>query len=222
MGNGIYCEVESYKFELTPDERMFRDSRDKLNYLKGTQRRLMLMAKQLAHYQRNPLGGAMCKDIETRMYQQTLLAQRSHRELIAMVESYNRKLEDSEAPTPTPQSRQSSLQSDWEEVIEMAKMSVNSMCTRTPAQSSSSCETLFKSIYVVPKATASVDAHTHKSHKTFPLQMTPPIEEIVELRESLKLIEQSPLFTATPVPKVVQAPVLCAAATGLRSPTSMP
>ncbi|KAJ2493049.1 hypothetical protein IWW37_000876 [Coemansia sp. RSA 2050] len=226
MGNGIYCEVETYTCELAPDERLFRDSREKLNYLKGTQRRLLLLAKQLAHYGRNPLGGAMCKEIEARMYQQMLLASRNHIELSAMVDTYNRMLEDSEATASGPQSQQSSSLADWEEVVEMAKMPVESVPTRSPARSSSSYETPFKSIYMVPKATAPADdADSRRSHKTFPQQMTPPIEEIVELRESLKLIEQSPLFTTTPTFKAAKAPALgagVAGVAGLRLPKSLP
>ncbi|KAJ2417411.1 hypothetical protein GGI10_000206 [Coemansia sp. RSA 2530] len=222
MGNGIFCEVETYTCELTPDERLFRDSREKLKYLKGSQRRLMLMARQLVHYGRNPLGGPMCKEIESRLYQQALLASRTHIELSAMVDTYNRMLENSEDTTSSPQSQQSSSLADWEEVVEMAKIPVESMPTRSPARTSSSYETPFKSIYMVPKATASVDTHDHRSHKTFPQQMTPPIEEIAVLRESLRLIEQSPLFTTTPTFKAAKAPVLGAAVAGLRLPKSLP
>ncbi|KAJ2052341.1 hypothetical protein GGI08_005047, partial [Coemansia sp. S2] len=50
MVNGIYYEIETYKCELAPDERLFRDSREKLKYLKSTQRRLEVMLKQLDHY----------------------------------------------------------------------------------------------------------------------------------------------------------------------------
>ncbi|KAJ1770800.1 F-box protein: endocytic membrane traffic, recycling ReCYcling 1 [Coemansia sp. RSA 1843] len=40
--------------------------------------------------------------------------------------------------------------------------------------------------------------------KTFPWQMTPPIEEVAELRQRLKELEQSPLFTSSHIAKRTQ------------------
>ncbi|KAJ2096772.1 hypothetical protein GGI03_007081 [Coemansia sp. RSA 2337] len=220
MVNGIYYEIETYKCELAPDERLFRDSREKLKYLKSTQRRLEVMLKQLDHYQSNPLGGAMCKDIETRLYQLTLIASRSHRELIEMVVSFECRLESSEATTPDPQSQR---QADWEEVVNMSNKPLEELLGNRPARSNSSSETLFKSIYTAPTpgTTASDGGKSRRSHKTFPTQTTPPIEEIFNLRESLRLIEQSPLFTTPPDFKPVPVPDM-SVAYGLRSPKSLP
>ncbi|KAJ2506856.1 hypothetical protein GGF44_002108 [Coemansia sp. RSA 1694] len=229
MCNGIYCDVESYTCEPSPDERRFRESREKLDYLKASQRRLTLLMKQLAHHQRNPLGGAKCKEVEMNIYQQILLINRNHQELKNMVDEFNRMIDSSDdTAVNTPSQQSSSQQADWEEVMEMAKLPIESISARTPAKNGSSTETLFKSIYISPPSTAtapesgSVDVHIRRSKKTFSSQ-TPPAEEMTQLRESLKSIEQSPLFTATPVFKSSQqhlAPL--AIYTGLRSPNSLP
>ncbi|KAJ2899952.1 hypothetical protein GGI21_001153 [Coemansia aciculifera] len=223
MCNGIYCDVESYTCEPSPDERRFRESHEKLDYLKEGQRRLVWLIKRRAHYQRNPLGGAMCKEVDMQIYQQTLLISRHFAELQKMVDEFDRELSSSsttEASTPSPQSSQ--RQADWEEVMQMAKMSIGDLAYHEPAKSSSnnsSSKTLFKSIYISPSlssssssastATASevgsADAHSRKARKTFPAQ-TPPKEEMIKLRESLKSIEQSPLFTTMPAFESKQHP----------------
>ncbi|KAJ2740866.1 hypothetical protein GGI20_005568 [Coemansia sp. BCRC 34301] len=175
---------------------------------------------------RNPLGGAMCEEIDKRIYHLKLLINRNHQELKEMVEEYNRiLLSAGSTAASTPPSQSSSQQADWREVMEMAKLPIESLSANTPTKSSSSTETLFKSIYISTPSTAtasesgSADVHIRKSLKTFPSQ-TPPFEEIVQLRESLKIIEQSPLFTITPVFKKEQPSFVMYV--GQLSPKSLP
>ncbi|KAJ2850664.1 hypothetical protein IWW36_001708 [Coemansia brasiliensis] len=218
MGNGMYCDVEPYCCELSEEEKLYAESRKTLEYLKAAHRRLNVLMKRLAHFKRNPLGGAMCKDVEASIYQQTLLIRRCHEELNAMVEQYNHMGDEDD-------STQTSTRDDWEEVMQMAKMPVDmaAMPAQWPHQSSSasSCNTLPKATHTPPisGATASVGLAVEKQ-KTFPWQMTPPIEEVVELRHKLRVLEQSPLFTDTcPKQPHKMASVL---ATGQRSPYSLP
>ncbi|KAJ1995525.1 hypothetical protein GGI26_000945 [Coemansia sp. RSA 1358] len=256
MGNGMYCDVESYSTKPTEEERLCLESRKSLKYLKDAHRRLVLLMKKLAHFKRNPLGSAMCKELETKIYQQSLLLKRFHNELNSMVEEYNRMCNRVEEGMVSTQStlNQTSSQADWEEVIEMAKLPVEAVLARSQpiggshhhhhhnsssssqnGGSSSSCDSFFKSIYQSPlsgtTAAESVDhsagitstaapapaptpapeasrvaeakiSNAHKSlQKTFPWQMTPPIEDVVELREHLRVLERSPLFTSTHVGK---------------------
>ncbi|KAJ2473025.1 hypothetical protein GGI02_001157 [Coemansia sp. RSA 2322] len=157
----------------------------------------------------------MVKELQIKINQQTLLIERNQRELYAMDKQYNSMLYSSDAPAPAP-----SLQADWEEVMEMAKIAPENMPARSPASSNSSSETLFKSMYGTTAA-ESAEAHTRSQQRTFVPQMTPPIEEVVELRERLKVLEQSPLF-ADPPALMGGALQPHGLATGQRSPYSLP
>ncbi|KAJ1815506.1 hypothetical protein LPJ75_002343 [Coemansia sp. RSA 2598] len=185
---------------------------------------------------RNPLCGAMCKEVETKIYQQSLLLRRHHQLLNDMVESYNRMNEDTDcSSSQSDLSTPHSSQADWEEVIEMAKRPVESMFRRPQSTAVSSSDSLFRSIYQPPlsgtTATGSMeqlqnhggsssDPQLRSSQKTFPMQMTPPMEEVVELRERLRVLEKSPLFTGMPSIAAKMTPG--AMSTGQRSPYSLP
>ncbi|KAJ2881504.1 hypothetical protein FB639_002601 [Coemansia asiatica] len=177
----------------------------------------------------------MCKEVETKIYQQTLLLRRHHQQLNDMVGSYNRMNEDTDCSSQSDLSTTPhSSQADWEEVIEMAKRPVESMVTRPQSAAVSNGDSLFRSIYQPPlsgtTATGSMeqlqnhgsrsDSQLRSSQKTFPIQMTPPMEEVVELRERLRVLEKSPLFTATPSISAKMA--TAGLSTGQRSPYSMP
>ncbi|KAJ2846264.1 hypothetical protein J3B02_004453, partial [Coemansia erecta] len=100
---------------------------------------------------RNPLCGAMCKEVETKIYQQTLLLRRHHQQLNDMVGSYNRMNEDTDCSSQSDLSTTPhSSQADWEEVIEMAKRPVESMVTRSQSAAVSNGDSLFRSIYQPP------------------------------------------------------------------------
>ncbi|KAJ2724031.1 hypothetical protein GGI07_002236 [Coemansia sp. Benny D115] len=231
MGNGMYCDIPAYREELTAEQQLYLSSRKTLEYLKAAHSRMMLLMKQLSFYKRNPLCGAMCKEVETKIYQQSLLLKRHHQQLNDMIEKYNRMSGKTDGES-TPLSQHSS-QSDWEEVMEMAKRPVESMCARPLSISSTaaSADTVFKSIYQSPASSTATSAESiappaRGSQKTFPMQMTPPLEEVVELREHLRVLEKSPLFTAMPA-TIKQNPVPMATAvamlsTGQRSPNSLP
>ncbi|KAI9469566.1 hypothetical protein LPJ78_001060 [Coemansia sp. RSA 989] len=207
MGNGMYCDVEPYCCELSDEEKLYAESRKTLEYLKVAHRRLNVLMKRLAHFKRNPLGSAMCKDVEANIYQQTLLIRRCHEELNMMVEQYNHMGEEDNSQTST--------RDDWEEVMQMAKMPVDAvaMPAQWPHHSSSPSTASTPHISGATAVGLAVE-----KQKTFPWQMTPPIEEVVELRHRLRELEQSPLFTDT-CPKHKMASVL---ATGQRSPYSLP
>ncbi|KAJ2527173.1 hypothetical protein EV175_007570, partial [Coemansia sp. RSA 1933] len=115
---------------------------------------------------RNPLGSAMCKDLETRIYQQSLIIKRFHSELIVMAEEYNRMSEESDSMHSTLNQQSSSL-ADWEEVIEMAKRPVEDVISHSQpiggcsshngrSSSSSNSDTFFKTIYQSPLSDATV------------------------------------------------------------------
>ncbi|KAJ1902570.1 hypothetical protein LPJ81_003534, partial [Coemansia sp. IMI 209127] len=196
----------------------------------------------------------MCKDLETKIYQQSLIIERFHNELVDMVEAYNRMSEESDS-TQSTLNQPSSSQADWEEVIEMAKRPVEdvislsqpmgSSSSHNGRSSSSKSDTFFKSIYQSPLSDTTVTGSADQAaggsgakgvdaagalppappptaasssdgrienkafnaplrrvpQKTFPWQMTPPMEEVVELRHRLKELEQSPLFTSPNVTK---------------------
>lgn len=50
MGNGIYYSVEPYEGDASEEERLYTESRLKLNNLKSYQRQLHLLMRQRAHY----------------------------------------------------------------------------------------------------------------------------------------------------------------------------
>lgn len=162
----------------------------------------------------------MCKDVEKRIYQLTLLLDRFHHELSDMVSQFNRmqeaksKASSSSSPSPTPP-EEPSYKADWEEFMEMAKAPVSSMMDPYQSKSNSwsnggsNNDTLFKSIYQSPQPSNGTSggsstvkgtscSNSGSSQKVFPQQMTPPIEELRELRDKVKQIEQSPLFTVDP------------------------
>ncbi|KAJ2704188.1 hypothetical protein FB645_003492 [Coemansia sp. IMI 203386] len=234
MGNGMYCDIESYCDQPSEEEKLYLDSRKTLDYLKSAHSRLLLLMKQLNFYRRNPLCGAMCKEVETKIYQQSLLLRRHHQQLNDMVESYNRMNEDTDCSSQSELSTPHSSQADWEEVIEMAKRPVDSMFNRPQSTAVSNSDALFRSIYQPPlsgtTATGSMeqlqnhgpssDSQLRSSQKTFPMQMTPPMEEVVELRERLRVLEKSPLFTA--MPSIAAKMTSTVLSTGQRSPYSLP
>ncbi|KAJ2785748.1 hypothetical protein GGI15_001808 [Coemansia interrupta] len=244
MGNGMYCDVETYRQEHSAEELLYINSRKTLDYLKTAHSRLVLLMKQLNFYKRNPLCGAMCKEVETKIYQQSLLLRRHHQQLNDMVEDYNRMSESSsDSSSQTELSTPHSSQADWEEVIEMAKRPVETMFRRPQSKSSSHGDSIFKCIYQSPlsgtTATGSMEQQQQgtqadaqpqmrSSQKTFPMQMTPPMEEVVELRERLRVLERSPLFTAVPAVAPTSAAAknlhvhLSMLSTGQRSPFSLP
>ncbi|KAJ2570209.1 hypothetical protein IW140_002485, partial [Coemansia sp. RSA 1813] len=201
---------------------------------------------------RNPLGTAMCKELEAKIYQQSLIIIRFHSELVNMVEEYNRMSEESDSTQSTLNQPYSSL-TDWEEVIEMAKRPVEDVisCSQPMGRSSSHnggsssrSDSFFKTIYQSPLSDATATGSTDQAigvkgastgnlpaappptaasssdgriesktfntplrripQKTFPWQMTPPIEEVAELRQRLKELEQSPLFTSSHIAKRTQ------------------
>ncbi|PIA15702.1 hypothetical protein COEREDRAFT_81830 [Coemansia reversa NRRL 1564] len=232
MGNGMYCDMELYCYVSTGEERLYSESRKTLDYLKSAHRRMSLLMKQYNHYKRNPLCGAMCKDLESKIFQQSLLLRRFHYELNSMVELYNH-LDDEDDTTQT------STHADWEEVMEMAKCPIENVIPRmqslhnahgssasaSPVKSAQSSSPLVAS--TTATATASVDQKAAvaktTTHKTLPWQITPPIEEVVELRQRLRVLEQSPLFTNAPVDRkgsLSRPPPLLV--TAQRSPSSMP
>ncbi|KAJ2296159.1 hypothetical protein IWW54_007009, partial [Coemansia sp. RSA 2705] len=177
---------------------------------------------------RNPLGAAMCKEVEAKIYQQTLLIDRFQGELCAMVERYNHA-------NDAQDSTQASMQADWEEVMQMARMPMDVAVARTQqlqqqhnssgsaanASSGSSINSLFNIAHCNSPAMSGTTAMGSDAQKTFPMQMTPPIEHVVELRQRLRQLEQSPLFTDAcpkPPPKLLPAVL----ATGQQSPYSLP
>ncbi|KAJ1729697.1 hypothetical protein LPJ72_004836 [Coemansia sp. Benny D160-2] len=190
----------------------------------------------------------MCKELETKIYQQSLLLRRFHSELTSMVDEYNRMCEESDS-TQSTLNQPTSSQADWEEVIEMAKLPVEDVISRPCLMgghhsgsshnggSGSNCDSFFRTIYQSPlsdtTATGSADQAVgtkstvagasptappptavgsngsgtdgraynvplrRSPQKTFPCQMTPPMEEVAELRQRLRELEQSPLFTSS-------------------------
>ncbi|KAI8323003.1 hypothetical protein GQ54DRAFT_297054 [Martensiomyces pterosporus] len=151
----------------------------------------------------------MAKQVETQIYQQSLILKRQHESLNSMVEEFNRQNEDTDS---TQSSSQHSSQSDWEEVIEMAKMPIDYVLSRSHATGSSNGDEVFKSLYYSSPSCSTamtpgqnMNSFRRKSpRKAFPQQMTPPIEEVIEFREKLREIEKSPLFSATPLTKRTQ------------------
>ncbi|KAJ2611571.1 hypothetical protein H4S08_003084 [Coemansia sp. RSA 1365] len=150
----------------------------------------------------------MCKDLESKIFQQSLLLRRFHYELNNMVELYNYMNDEHDT-------KQTSTHADWEEVMEMAKCPIENVIPRmqslhnahgsnistSPVKSTRSSSPIVAS--TTATATASVDQKAAvvktTAHKTLPWQITPPIEEVVELRQRLRVLEQSPLFTNAPV-----------------------
>ncbi|KAJ1729368.1 hypothetical protein LPJ61_003557 [Coemansia biformis] len=231
MVNGMYSAVEAYCCAPSDEERLHDESRKTLEYLKAAHRRIALLLKQHSHYRqvfgahapriRNPLCGPMCRDIEGRLFQQQLLLRRFHSDLNNMVNQYNRM--NSEADYS-----QTSTQADWEEVMEMAKMPVDVVASRSHSihnshhsSSSASVGAGSSACGSHPRApdrsqprsadrsspmsgataTASVD-HRPKAIPPAPHPSwcpTPPIEEVVELRQRLRELERSPLFTDGPL-----------------------
>ncbi|KAJ1874112.1 hypothetical protein LPJ57_004851 [Coemansia sp. RSA 486] len=50
MGNGMYCDIESYCDQPSEEEKLYLDSRKTLDYLKSAHSRLLLLMKQLNFY----------------------------------------------------------------------------------------------------------------------------------------------------------------------------
>ncbi|KAJ2340605.1 hypothetical protein GGF43_006376 [Coemansia sp. RSA 2618] len=223
MGNGMYCDVESYCCEQTDDERLFAESRAKREYLRGAHRRLNLLMKRLAHYKRNPLGQAMCREVEMKISQQTLLIKRQSDELMSLVEQYSRIDDDEDT--------QASTQAAWEEVMELARLPTDMVfAQRRPLGSSTSVGVAGSdsSGLTMPGTAHSDSPHMSgttaagsegEKQKTFPWQITPPIEDVAELRQKLREMEQSPLFTDACLRPLHKLSML---ATGQISPYSMP
>ncbi|KAJ2082136.1 hypothetical protein H4R24_001832 [Coemansia sp. RSA 988] len=230
MGNGMYCDMELYCREETDEERLYSESRKSLDYLKCAHRRMSVFIRRLQYYKRNPLGTAMCKDLETMIFQQSLLLRRFHYELNEMVERYNH-MNDEDDTTQT------STQADWEEVMEMAKRPLelviprmqplynthSSSVSASPTKSTQSSSPHMSGT----TATASVELKAVVSkapaHKTLPWQITPPIEEVAQMRQRLRVLEQSPLLTDAHLAQKASLPrQLPLLPTAQRSPFSMP
>ncbi|KAI7827911.1 hypothetical protein BX661DRAFT_198472 [Kickxella alabastrina] len=148
----------------------------------------------------------MCKDLEIKIYQLSLLLQRHHQQLVDMDEKYKRMHQ----AEPEPLTKNSSL-ADWQEVINMAKLPIDPLFIYSQSNKTKSCEPVFKSIYHSPSSETTANSlSTEKldeqntsgiqvkrvSQATFPMQMTPPMEEIVQLREKVRALEKSPLFAS--------------------------
>ncbi|KAJ2432691.1 hypothetical protein IWW41_002473 [Coemansia sp. RSA 2522] len=200
MGNGMYCDDESYWCEQTDDEKLFLESRKALEYLKTAQRRLRMLMKRKAHYESNPLGSAMCRETEISISQQAMIIRRHLDELATM--SYDYSHVDDETDT------QKTTQEDWEQVMQLASMPIDMLRTssqshnsNTVASSSSSCYSMLRTTHY----NSPMSGTTAHSEQKAMWQMSPPIEEVAELRQRLKELEQTPLFTdACPMHKLAK------------------
>ncbi|KAJ2479136.1 hypothetical protein IWW56_003285 [Coemansia sp. RSA 2131] len=210
MGNGMFCDDESYWCEQSDDEKLIEESRKTLQYLKTAQRRLNMLMKRKAHYESNPLGSAMCREMQTSISQQAMLIRRHYDELSTIAYEYSHVESDV----------QKSTQEDWEEVMQLASMPIDMLLARpqsrsnnTVASSSSSCYSMLRTTHYNSPMSGST---ANESEQRTLWQMTPPIEEVAELRQRLKELEQTPLFTdACPMHKLAKL------TTGQRSPRSL-
>ncbi|KAJ2496401.1 hypothetical protein GGH96_005867 [Coemansia sp. RSA 1972] len=198
MGNGMYCDDDLYWCEQTDDEKLFTESRKTMQYLKTAQRRLRMLMKRKAHYESNPLGSAMCRETEKSISQQAMIIRRHLDELDAM--SYDYSHIDDESST------QKTTREDWEQVMQLASMPIDMLRTNshshssTIASSGSSCYSMLRTTHYNSPLSGST---AHSEQKMW--QMSPPIEQVAELRQRLKELEQTPLFTdACPMHKLAK------------------
>ncbi|KAJ2761066.1 hypothetical protein IWQ57_006145 [Coemansia nantahalensis] len=178
----------------------------------------------------------MCRELDTQIYQLRLMLARFHADLNAMVDQYN-------ILAGADDDSQVSTKADWEEVMEMANRPADAAASRarpvpsthnnssstTVAADSSACGSQPHSAsHASPMSgtTASPSPSAEQKpkatqHAPFPWCSTPPMEEVVELRQHLREIEQSPLFTDSPPLHRLhrQAPLL---PVQQRTPSSLP
>ncbi|KAJ1945167.1 hypothetical protein FBU59_002389 [Linderina macrospora] len=205
MRNEMFDEIQLGWDNTSPEEKLYIESRKTLAYVKAGLKRLVLLMRKLEHFRRNPLGNAMCKQMESQIYNQSLLLKRHQRALHDMVETYNRQLEDVESTASeiSEQSQTSSSRADWEEVIAMSKMPIHFVSYRPRSVHgfddkegrSHGFSTPGDSQAASPEASS---LHLMCDQKFFPTQMTPPMEEVIELKARIKELEKSPLFTSSP------------------------
>ncbi|KAJ1934213.1 hypothetical protein EC988_008875 [Linderina pennispora] len=143
--------------------------------------------------------------METQIYHQSLLLKRHQQALSDMVESYNRQLEDAESTASeiSEQSQTSSSYADWEEVIAMSKMPIHLIACRPRSVHGFADKAGRSQFFAVPEDSQAATPEASSIHLTcdqkwFPTQMTPPLEEVIELKARIKELEKSPLFTTSP------------------------